>query len=144
MYGRAGLFVDAVGMICNVRPEPAPPGVESKLPDSAVIKPRPFEDKLDTGGVIAAPQPSGGGDNVLPQKPVGRPTATVIADVDVYDAPGGNGTVKGVLLSNNKTTKVSLLAPCQDNWCHVKGNPVPTGEGWVYSGTPPDFQSLQF
>lgn len=156
MYGRAGQFVDAIGMICNLRPEPAPPGVETKLPDSAVIKPKPFEDKLDTGGVIAAPQPSGGGDNVLPQKPVGkqgdnvlpqkpvgRPTATVIADVDVYKQAGGEGKL-GVLNSNNNTTKVSLVEPCQDNWCHVKGDAVPTGEGWVYSGTPPDFQSLQF
>ena len=49
-----------------------------------------------------------------------------------------------MLRSNNNTTRVSLVAPCQDNWCHVKGDPVPTGEGWVYSSTPPDFQSLDF
>ena len=47
-----------------------------------------------------------------------------------------------MLRSNNKTTKVSLVEPCQDNWCHVKGTPVPTGEGYVYSGK--DYQSLQF
>jgi hypothetical protein len=72
--------------------------------------------------------------------------ATVIADVDVYKLPGGQPKDKiGILYSNNKTTKVSLVAPCdENNWCHVKGAPVPTGEGFVYSGTPPDFQSLQF
>lgn len=78
------------------------------------------------------------------QQSGGGQTATVIADVDVYKAAGGAGKSLGVLRSNNKTTKVSLVAPCQDNWCHVEGAPVPTGEGWVYSGTFPDFQSLQF
>jgi hypothetical protein len=84
------------------------------------------------------------GDIAKATKAGGSKTATVIADVDVYKAAGGAGTPIGVLLSNNKTTKVTLVEPCQDNWCHVKGNPVPSGEGWVYSGTPPDFQSLAF
>jgi hypothetical protein len=79
-----------------------------------------------------------------PGNPPAGAMATVIADVEVYDAPGGNGNSIGVLRSNNKTTKVSLLEPCQDSWCHVKGDAVPTGEGYVYSGTPPDFQSLDF
>lgn len=86
--------------------------------------------------VAAAPGPA--------QTPQTGTTATVIADVDVYQTAGGGGNAIGVLRSNNKTTKVSVVAPCQDNWCHVKGAPVPTGEGFVYSGTPPDFQSLQF
>ena len=80
-----------------------------------------------------------------PTSPAGfSKTAIVIADVDVYRAPGGAGEPIGVLRSDNMGTKVSIVTPCQDNWCHVKGDPVPTGEGWVYSGTPPDFQSLQF
>jgi hypothetical protein len=79
-----------------------------------------------------------------PTPPAGGKAATVIADVDVYKAAGGAGKSIGVLYSNNKSTKVSVVTPCQDNWCHVEGDPVPTGQGWVYSGTPPDFQSLQF
>jgi hypothetical protein len=58
-------------------------------------------------------------------------------DVDTYDAPGGNGKKLGVL---RKDSVVSLLSPCQDNWCNVAGNAVPTGKGWVYSG--PDYPSL--
>ncbi|MGZ5862422.1 MAG: hypothetical protein ACXWKB_03915 [Methyloceanibacter sp.] len=92
------------------------------------------------GGEISAPAPAPS----PASPPAGGKTATVIADVDVYKAAGGAGEPIGVLYSNNKSTKVSLAAPCQDNWCHVEGDPVPTGEGWVYSGTPPDFKSLQF
>lgn len=107
---------------------PAPPSV-SEVDKFGVIN--------NGVGEILAPAPA-------PSPPAASKTATVIADVDVYKAAGGAGEAIGVLYSNNKRTKVSLVAPCQDNWCHVEGDPVPTGEGWVYSGTPPDFQSLQF
>jgi len=92
-----------------------------------------------------AQPPAGGGGGEFPTTPPQGTMATVIADVDVYKLPGGQDKDKiGILYSNNKTTKVSLIPPCENNWCHVKGAPVPTGEGFVYSGTPPDFQSLQF
>jgi hypothetical protein len=92
-----------------------------------------------------AQPPAGGGGREFPTTPPQVTMATVIADVDVYKQPGGQDKDKiGILYSNNKTTKVSLIPPCENNWCHVKGAPVPTGEGFVYSGTPPDFQSLQF
>jgi hypothetical protein len=93
-------------------------------------------DKL--GDVVNKPEAS-----EPPPASGGGTTATVIEDVDVYKQTGGQGKI-GVLRSNNKTTKVSLVEPCKDNWCHVKGARVPSGEGWVYSGTPPDFKSLQF
>jgi hypothetical protein len=141
MYGRAGQFVDAVGMICNLRPEPGPAGVETKAPDSSVIvAPSPLEGtNLRKGGIFK----SGTGEPESPPPAPGGQTATVIADVDVYKGAGGKQKL-GILYSNNQTTKVTLVEPCQDNWCHVKGDPVPAGEGWVYSGTPPDFQSLSF
>jgi hypothetical protein len=66
-------------------------------------------------------------------------TATVIADVDVYDAPGGNGNVIGALQAGRT---VQLLSVCVDNWCNVAGNTVPGGRGWVYDG--PDYVSLQY
>lgn len=66
-------------------------------------------------------------------------TATVLLDVDVYDVPGGTGKVIGML---KKDLKVALAEPCVDNWCHVEGEGVPGGKGFVYSG--PDYLSLQF
>jgi hypothetical protein len=67
----------------------------------------------------------------------GTPSMGAALDVDVYDAPGGNGKKLGVL---RKGSVVSLLRPCEDSWCNVAGNAVPTGKGWVYSG--PDYPSL--
>ena len=55
--------------------------------------------------------------------------------VDVYDAPGGNGSRVGELAAG--TAGVELVQACQDNWCHVRW---PGHEGWVYSG--PDYNSL--
>lgn len=128
--------------VAEATPPQAPP--PPKAPSS------PPASETDKLGVINKPGGMGVGEIVKqtttppsPPAPMGG-TTTVIADVDVYKAPGGLGKPIGVLRSNNQTTKVSLVAPCQDSWCHVKGDPVPTGEGWVYSGTPPDFQSLQF
>lgn len=66
-------------------------------------------------------------------------TAKVLLDVDVYDVPGGTGKVIGML---EKDLEVTLVEPCEDNWCHVEGEGVPTGIGFVYSG--PDYLSLQF
>jgi uncharacterized protein YkwD len=70
-------------------------------------------------------------------------TASVIADVDVYPAAGGEGKKLGIL---RKGSTVSLLSPCKDYWCNVAGNAVPKGKGWVYSNPddPHDFQSLKY
>jgi len=65
-------------------------------------------------------------------------TAKVILGVDVFDAPGGAGNRTGAL---NADTIVGLVACQADNWCHVNGNNVPNGDGWVYSG--PDYRSLE-
>jgi uncharacterized protein YkwD len=81
----------------------------------------------------------GGGNAPAP----GGKTAEVIAAVDVYAAPGGQGNSLGTL-DAGKT--VTLLSACVDNWCHVAGNDVPGGKGWVYNNAsdPNDFQSLKF
>jgi hypothetical protein len=63
------------------------------------------------------------------QGPAGK-TATVNSDVDVYDTPGGNGNVIGIL---RKGKTVNLVGACQkDDWCQVSGGAVPTGNGWVW------------
>jgi hypothetical protein len=49
-------------------------------------------------------------------------TATVNADVDLYDAPGGIGTVIGVLVVDST---VGFLGCQDDNWCEVES-------GWVW------------
>jgi len=71
--------------------------------------------------------------------PAPKTMAKVLLDVDVYDAPGGTGKVIGMLA---KDRTVALVEPCADNWCHVEGEGVPGGKGFVYSG--PDYLSLQF
>jgi len=63
----------------------------------------------------------------------------VVKDVDVFDAPGGNGTVIGTL---KRHQEVIVWDPCVENWCHVEGELVPGGSGYVYSG--PEFESLHF
>ena len=63
-----------------------------------------------------------------PVPPAANPIATVTADVDVYNVPGGRGVVVGILRAGNT---VPLLEPCQDNWCHVQAE-VPGGNGWVW------------
>ena len=64
-------------------------------------------------------------------------TVKVLSDVDVYDAAGGNGAKTGTLVAG--TQGVTLVEACANSWCHVNW---PAGNGWVYNGTPPDFQSL--
>ncbi|BCI52460.1 hypothetical protein NIIDNTM18_17380 [Mycolicibacterium litorale] len=52
------------------------------------------------------------------------PSATVNGDVDLYDAPGGDGNVIGIL---RKGEQVQLPRPCPANqWCEV------SGRGWVW------------
>ncbi|MFO1173472.1 MAG: PAN domain-containing protein [Hyphomicrobiaceae bacterium] len=68
----------------------------------------------------------------------GGKTAKVVKDVDVYDAPGGNGNQTGSL---NTGTQVGF-AGCENDWCHVTGDGVPNGDGYVYNGA--DYRSLKF
>ena len=53
--------------------------------------------------------------------------ATVTGDVDIYDVPGGGGTVIGVLAAGRK-----VAAVCQaDQWCKVT-DALPGRTGWVW------------
>ncbi len=66
----------------------------------------------------------------------GGQVTKVIQSVDVFDAPGGNGTQTGFLEAGVKVT----LNGCTDNWCDVSGEGVPGGRGFVYNGD--DYRSL--
>ncbi|MDT5077325.1 MAG: hypothetical protein QOJ80_1962 [Mycobacterium sp.] len=51
----------------------------------------------------------------VPVQVAASPTATVTSDVDVYDKPGGNGNVTGVLRQGEL---VKVVKPCpSDDWC---------------------------
>jgi hypothetical protein len=80
---------------------------------------------------------AGGEDGAAPKpkKVKLKSFVTVKLAVDLYDTPGGEGQVTGMLPAG--TAQVSLLEPCAGNWCHVRW---PAGQGWVYSG--PEYQSL--
>jgi uncharacterized protein YkwD len=102
----------------------------------------------DKPGVLAAnvgcAQPGLGNAPSAGNAPAGgNTTAMVIADVDVYAAPGGNGNPVGMLKA---PATVSLLGACADHWCNIAGSDVPGGKGWVYNNPddPNDFQSLKF
>ena len=61
------------------------------------------------------------------------PTASVAADVDVYNAknePDGAGQVVGILRQGGDVTLVGGCAP--ESWCEVSGDAVPGGHGWVW------------
>lgn len=61
------------------------------------------------------------------------PTATVAADVDVYNAknePDGAGQVVGILRQGNTVSPTGSCAP--ESWCEVSGDTVPGGHGWVW------------
>jgi len=80
-----------------------------------------------------APQPA-----PAPQQPAPAPeqpapaqqkTATVTSDVDVYDVPGGNGTIIGTLRQGQQVPFNSCRS---DNWCSVGFAAGPGGTGWVW------------
>lgn len=61
------------------------------------------------------------------------PTATVAADVDVYNAknePDGVGQVVGILRQGGSVKLAGDCAP--ESWCEVSGDVVPGGHGWVW------------
>ena len=69
----------------------------------------------------------------LPELNVPAPTATVAADVDVYNAknePDGAGQVVGILRQGGTVTLKGDCAP--ESWCEVSGDTVPGGQGWVW------------
>jgi hypothetical protein len=76
---------------------------------------------------------------VGPQAPI-VPGATVTNDVDVYDVPGGNGQIIGILRSGRQvkfaTANGLPAAPGQtckpQDWCHVVIPELPGGSGWVW------------
>lgn len=113
------------------RPPSPPVTVTCKASQvAAVPPPQPAPEPVQP-----APQPQ-------PQpQPQAQPQAGLVKfvrvalDVDLYDTPGGNGRVIGMLGAG--TRGVRLLAPCADSWCNVIW---PGGQGWVYSG--PGYQSL--
>jgi hypothetical protein len=80
----------------------------------------------------AVPQPT-----AAPAPAAGARAVTVAQSVDLYAAAGGNGDATGSLEAG--TAGVTLVEPCQGDWCHVKwaGH-----EGWVYNGA--DYRSLSF
>jgi len=61
---------------------------------------------------------------------------TVPLDVDVYDKPGGEGKARSDFLPGG--SKVELLKENGDHWCHVKGDAVPGGPGWIWCGVGDD------
>ncbi len=99
-------------------------------------------DALRHGGVlkatkcsIAGPYTGGGAGSSFVDKPV---TATqsnsreVTADVDVYDVPGGVGTVIG-MLEGGDGQQVQLGSGCKDdNWCNIVWSAGPGGKAWVW------------
>jgi hypothetical protein len=63
------------------------------------------------------------------------PTATVNADVDVYAKSGGDDADKlgGFLPKGSKVAILPSQPACDtDHWCHIQGNAVPSGSGWVW------------
>jgi hypothetical protein len=72
-----------------------------------------------------APPPPAAPAPAPPAAPAPAPApATVTGDVDVYDAPGGDGNVIGILRQGQQ---VQLQGACnKDDWCQV------VGQGWVW------------
>jgi hypothetical protein len=78
---------------------------------------------------LPAPAKAAEPDPAVPQ-PV-KPTATVTAGTDVYDAPDGDGKEVGVFLTVGR--QLQIVDPgCRDDWCHLAVAEAPGGIGWVY------------
>jgi hypothetical protein len=77
---------------------------------------------------VELPQPEltcGAACQAPPQTATG-PTATVTSDVDVYDKPGGNGNVIGMLRQGDV---VKVATPCAaDDWCALADGRFAYGE----------------
>ncbi len=96
--------------------------------------PRPTPTRTDIGAPVIVPDPPAPQPPApLPQPPVPPPpttNATVNADVDLYDVPGGDGNVVGVLREGQQ---LHLLERRADHWCHVSGTAVAGHDtGWAW------------
>jgi hypothetical protein len=111
-----------VNVTCTAAAPPPPPPVAEEEPEQG------------GGGKVADLPPEGNANDGAP--PPEEKFVKVKLPVDLYAKPGGVGKRKGILQAN--TPKVTLVSPCEDNWCHVKWR---RGEGWVYSG--PGYESLE-
>jgi len=92
--------------------------------------------KLSTCSIGGAPVDYGGGAGSYQldqQAPAGGSNSReVTADVDVYDVPGGVGTIIGVL-DGGEGQRVQLGSGCKaDNWCNVVWPGGPGGKAWVW------------
>ncbi len=100
-------------------------------------------DALRKGGVLKAstcaiggpPVSYGGGagSSLVDQPATAQPNSReVTADVDVYDVPGGVGSVIG-MLEGGEGQKVQLGSGCKDdNWCNIVWPGGPGGKAWVW------------
>ena len=62
----------------------------------------------------------------------GSNSREVTGDVDVYDVPGGVGSVIG-MLEGGEGQKVQLGSGCKDdNWCNIVWPGGPGGNAWVW------------
>jgi hypothetical protein len=104
----------------------------------------PFTGQVGPDGVASGTRP--GGDSPVPWHTVtplfcgvkGDATAPqgnsreVTGDVEVYDVPGGVGTVIGTLAGGDGQ-RVQLGSGCKDDhWCNVVWPAGPGGTGWVW------------
>jgi hypothetical protein len=82
---------------------------------------------INSGSPKKLGDPLGPAESPSTATPPGMNKAIVTGDVDVYDTPGGEGMVIGML---SRGAEVS--AACRDDqWCAVRGD-VPNGKGWVW------------
>lgn len=153
IHGRSGVWLDAVGLICAAPlvtgTQPGPPKALGRVQSASPSgQPRSLCDSARAArarnspsapGLEARCRAAGAAGELdveqmvfdtakLPASPAPAATATVKADVDVYDVPGGAGTAVGML---RRSGTVSLLSACKDGWCNVKAD-VPGGKGWVW------------
>jgi hypothetical protein len=103
-------------------------GMIKNLDPGAVILKKPIK-RLGKAKAKPAPAaPAAADPEPAPAEP-GANMANVNSDVDVYDVPGGGGTVIGMLEGGSTVA----IAVCQeDSWCRVQGDAVPGGAGWVW------------
>jgi hypothetical protein len=65
-----------------------------------------------------------------PSKTAFVTTPPEYSTVDVYDAPGGGGTIIGTVA---KDKGIQVNADCKpDDWCLIRGVAVPKGQGWIW------------
>ncbi len=127
LQGRAGDYVDAIGLICAPAPAGGKASASTQVPHLPPMHPHPV-------GGRGNQWPHGGhGDGshlssgpILPQPPwAPKPTGTAIvtSDVDLYANPGGVGKPIGMLRTG---TRVQAVRCRPDRWCQVGK------QGWVW------------